>query len=150
MKRKSSYNKRHLQVLEAAKTVLRGIEKIGDLERFIESIGLRLERVESLQGAEAALLNDMIVVVRNGNPFIERLRVLHELGHHYLHSLCIGYYQTDKIMVIKQEREAETFAALILFPSLEKIETEKEFIITSGLPEKTAKLRINFWRRTGI
>lgn len=99
---------------------------------------------------EAVLYGSTIVVRKGIDPFKEKLYIYHEMGHHYLHSLCIGYYQTDKIMVIKQEKEAETFATLILFPSMERIETEKDFIMTSGLPEKSAKLRINFWKRTGI
>lgn len=147
MKQKNRYD----QILEAATRTLRGIEKHNDLERFIESEGLHLRYVDFLpDDVQAAFYESLIVVKKNSSPLIERLYILHELGHFFLHSMCIGYYQTDMIRVIKQEKEAEIFATLVLFPSLEKIETEKDFIMKSGLPEQTAKLRINFFRKTGI
>ncbi len=92
----------------------------------------------------------MIIVVRDEDASKENLRILHELGHVFLHSMCIGFYQMDDVVVRKKEREAQTFATLVLFPSLDNFETEKEFILRSGLPEQTAKLRINFFRKTGI
>lgn len=137
--------------MEAAKIVLRALEKNGnDLERVIESEGMKLERVDSLTHGVAAIYGDMIIVKKDENPFVEKLRILHELGHVYLHSMCIGYYQLDDVVVRKKEREAQTFATLVLFPSIDTFETERDFILQSGLPPKTAKLRINFFRRTGI
>ena len=142
---------RYSQILEAAKTALRGIEKHGgDLERFIESEGMILERVDSLPHGVATIYGEMIIVVKNENPSVEKLRILHELGHVFLHSMCIGFYQMDDFIVKKKEREAQTFASLILFPTIDNFETEQDFIQQSGLPPKTARLRINFFRRTGI
>ncbi len=148
MKKKNRYD----QILEAAKSALRGIEKCGgDLERFLEGEGLHLQHVDFLPSdVEAALYHDIIIVRKGEDPFREKLFVLHELGHFYLHSLCIGYYQSDLISVVKFEKEAETFASLILFPTIDAFETEKDFMMQSKLPPKTAKLRINFFRKTGI
>lgn len=128
------------------------MEKFGnDLERFVENEGLIIRRVDFLpEHTDAALYHDMIALKKNETPLMEKLYILHELGHHFLHSLCIGYYQSDLISILKFEKEAETFAALVLFPSIESFETEQDFINQCGLPPKTAKLRINFFRRNGI
>lgn len=131
--------------------MLRGLEKNNnDLERFIESEGMRLEMVNSLRHGLATIRGDMIYVVKDESPIIEKLRTLHELGHVFLHSMCIGYYQTDLIRVIKEEREAQTFATLVLYPSIDNYNMEKDFIAECGMPLDTAKLRINFFRKTGI
>src|SRR5689334_8336081 len=102
-KKKNRYD----QILEAAKSALRGIEKSGsDLERFIESEGLHIRYVDFLpNNIEAALYHDMILLKKNNNPFIEKLFILHELGHHYLHSICIGNYQADNILVRSKKKK---------------------------------------------
>jgi len=108
-------------------------------------------RTESLPPGEDAHVLGNTIVVRNKLPQIyEVLCALHELGHTLLHAKCIGYRISDDLLVRKQEREAETLATLVLHPTLKDYKTEQEFVLNSGLPHSSAKLRINFYRRTGV
>jgi Zn-dependent peptidase ImmA (M78 family) len=100
--------------------------------------------------SDAEILGEVIFVRKELPDMYKLLCIGHELGHHVLHAKCIGYRITDKVLVKRTEREAETFASLILFPNLDAYESEQEFMKKSGLPPKTAKLRIQYFRRTGV
>jgi Zn-dependent peptidase ImmA (M78 family) len=122
-----------------------------DVDRTVDHYGLIVTDTHSEMGhTDAAIIGNVIFVRKNITPLYRNICVLHELAHHLIHAKCIGYRIEDKVLVSRDEREAETFAALVLFPSLKDYETEKQFKQESLLPPRTARARINYWKRTGI
>lgn len=144
-------SKREELILTSSQETRRLFAKYDTIERVLNQYDMKILRTESLPEGEDAHVLGNVVFVRDKLPKIyEVLCVLHELGHNILHAKCIGYRVSDELLIRKQEREAETFATLVLHPSLKDYATEQDFISMSGLPAASAKLRINFFRRTGI
>lgn len=128
------------------------VEKLStgtSVDSIVEDYGLIVRECDRLNTDDAAVIG-RIIFVRDRMPSIKRqLCILHELGHVLLHGLCIGYRMQDETFVKKQEREAETFAMLCLFPTVNDYDTEDDFIRRCGLSEATALLRLKYYRRTG-
>jgi hypothetical protein len=138
-------------ILTRSREVRERFAKYDTVERVLESYDMKILRTESLpEGEDAHVLGNTIFVRSKLARIYETLCALHELGHSLVHAKCIGYRVSDELLVRKQEREAETFATLVLHPSLQDYKDEQDFIALSGLPAASAKLRINFFRRTGI
>ena len=76
-----------------------------------------------------------------------RFLIAHALGHHFLH--CgnqLWFHDWHKTSVLKQEREADEFAAHVLMPEseLEKLSNLATWEIADcfGVPEELVQLRI--------
>lgn len=82
------------------------------IEQVISNIHLRTVVLKNL--STTIYINDTILLPKTQNKASYREDIVHELGHAYFH--CGNSLLKDKIVVRKQEMQANAFAAYFLMP----------------------------------
>jgi Zn-dependent peptidase ImmA (M78 family) len=126
-----------------------------NIDLWAESLGYELRRSPRMlrRGAKSVLLKTLfgdIIGIKTGMSHKEEVAsIAHEICHDLFHASCIAYRVLREVEINKDEAEAETFASLVVFPSLTDYETADEFRRTCGTSSTLAEQRLKFFERHG-
>lgn len=121
-----------------------------DPDRWALRLGYHLYRSDLLDTNTLAVLRSGRMYLRPGlGRFEEILAIAHEHCHDKFHPECIAYRDLDLFQIDREEAQANTFATLCLYPSLEEFDTEDEFRAQSVMSERLTELRLAFKRKHG-
>lgn len=139
------------QAVEKAKAILRGYPELSfpvDIERIVYMEGCELIEWPFLSPVQEVKQGRWIGIKKGLDANEIRYLAAHALGHHLMH--CgnqLWFHEWHKTSLLKQEREADEFAAHLLIPEEELIKWENlntwEIAEHFGVLEELVHRRIN-------
>ncbi len=139
------------QAVEKAKTVLRRYPELSfpiDIEKVVALENCELVEWPFLLPVKEVKQGRWIGIAKGLNPKEIRYLAAHALGHHLMH--CgnqLSFYDWHKTSLLKQEREADEFAAHLLIPQaeLKRLGHLNTWEIADyfGVPEELVRQRID-------
>jgi len=142
------------EMIEKALALRASLDEVrGDVFDWCSGMGYELRHARIKFGAKSVLLKTLfgtIIGVKRGLPYKEEIAsIAHEICHDEFHSSCIAYRELKRVMIEREEGQAEMFASLVVFPSLTEYETADEFIRTCGVSHTLAEMRLKFFEKYG-
>lgn len=122
-----------------------------NIDIIIVQEGLSLDDWQFAGRIKEAYLGDSIGIKNTVDPRKRRELIAHALGHHFLHAGNHLYFeQHDQFITLKQEHEAQCFAAELLIPAplLEPMKDWPAYELADYffVPEELMKLRLEVLR----
>ncbi len=129
-------------------------EANGDVDLWTARQGVELRRMKLKHDTMAITVSTLFgpqIILRKGlSRKAEIASVAHELCHDRFHADCVAYRDMERQAIERNERQAEMFAGLVVFPSIEEYETHEAFRAgNSRLPENLIAARLEFRERYG-
>jgi Zn-dependent peptidase ImmA (M78 family) len=141
-------------IIDYADELRRALEAAnGDVDLWCANMGVELRRMKLKHDAMALSIRTLFghqIILRKGlSKKAQVASVAHELCHERFHADCVAYRDLRDAMIERNERQADLFAGLVLFPTLTEYETQEAFVRTCGVKPEIAQARIEFFERYG-